>query len=183
MKAFKKIKYSLLVERVRQGDKDAFTVIFDEYYPKIFRYVYFKVPQVETCEDLSNEVFLKFWQAAYHDKKKVRDLQAFLYRIAHNTVIDFYRTRKAEVSLNQAIHATDEQSEKILQMINIDQDMQKVIAALRELPDDQAEIVSLKYIEELSVKEIAQVTGKKENNIRVILHRAIKILQNKLNNN
>ena len=113
----------------------------------------------------------------------MKDLQAFLYRIAHNTVIDFYRTRKAEVSLNEAINAPDEHSEKIMKDINIDQDMRKVIEALRGLPDDQAEIISLKYIEELSVKEIAQITGKKENNVRVILHRAIKILQNKLNNN
>ncbi len=181
MKPLKKIKYALLLERIRRGDKDAFAVIFDEYQPKIFRYIYFKVPRIETCEDLVSEVFLKFWQAVYHDQRQVDNLQAFIYRIAHNTVVDFYRLRRQEVDLSQLVELADENSEKIVAQINIDQDIKELLKVLTDLPTDQAEIITLHYIEELSVKEIAKITGKKENNVRVILHRAIKALKEKLN--
>ncbi len=177
MKAFKKIRDSLILERIKKGDANAFSEVYDEYSQKIYRYIYFKVPSEQIAEDLTGSTFLKFWEYIGKSEKQVDNLQAFLYSIAHNLIVDYYRQRKESLEIDQAKQIVDEISDKIVNRIEIDQEINKLIEAVSNLSDDYNDIITLYYIEQYSVKEISKMIGKTENNIRVTLHRAIKALK------
>lgn len=179
MNAFKKIRESFLIERLKKGDKDAFAQVYDEYSQSIYRYIYFKVSDQHIAEDLTGNVFLKCWEYIKDDKKKVDNIRSFLYSVAHNLVIDYYRSKKETVDLASAEQLKDETKLPLDLQISANQATQKLIKSLATLPDDYNDIITLHYIEEYSVREIAQILGKKENNIRVILHRALKSLKEK----
>jgi len=180
MKAFKKITEAFLLERLKKGDSDAFAQVYDEYADKIYRFIYFKVDNQLLAEDLTSQTFLKCWEYIRQEQKTVENIQAFLYRIARNNVIDYYRTRKETTDLSAAIGLDDQKLPLPDEKISIDQDTNVMISALAELPDDYNDIVTLRYIEEYTVREIASILGKTENNVRVTLHRAIQALKNQI---
>ena len=179
MNAFKKIKETFLIERLKKGDKDAFSQVYDEYSSHIYRYIYFKVSDQQMAEDLTGNTFLKCWEYISDNKKKVENIRAFLYSLAHNTVIDYYRTRKDTTDLSAVENAPDKSETSIEKQISINQDTQKLIELLAEIPDEYNDIITLHYIEQYSIREISEILGKKENNIRVLLHRALKALKEK----
>lgn len=186
MKAFKKIRDSLILERIKKGDANAFSEVYDEYHQKIYRYIYFKVPGQQIAEDLTGNTFLKFWEYINKSEKQVDNLQAFLYSIAHNIIVDYYRQRQEShqesLEISEAKQVIDDNADKIINQIEIDQEMNKLIKAITDLSDDYNDVITLHYIEQYSIKEISEITGKTENNIRVILHRAIKVLKKNTEN-
>lgn len=177
MKAFRKIRDSLIIERIKNGDSEAFAEVYDEYNQKIYRYLFFKVPNTEVAEDLTGQVFLKFWEYVRQADKKIDNLQAFLYHIAHNLLIDYYRTRKDNLSLDNISGQIATAAEKKVEFIHQGKNMDRLIKALAELSDDYNDLITLRFIEDYSVREIAALLGKTENNVRVTLHRAIKALK------
>jgi len=177
MKAFKKIRDAIILEKIKRGDNEAFSEIYDEYSQKIYRYIYFKVPDSQTAEDLTGQTFLNFWEYISQTDKTVNNLQAFLYNVAHNLLIDFYRRRKEDMPLTAVDNLAAETDEKVRSKVHLDKDMAKLIATIAKLNDDYNDLVTLHYIEEYSVREIAGILGKTENNVRVTLHRALKALK------
>jgi len=169
------IQDRLLLRSVSAGDASAFGVLFDKYSAKIYRFIFFKVSSKETAEDLSSQCFLKMWERI-KEGDEIKNLQAWLYRVARNLVIDYYRGRdKEELPL---IYQLEEEEYSALQVdpdrqINLN-DLQKLLSLLSV---EVREIVVLKYIEGMSVREIANVVDKSAVNIRVILHRAMKELK------
>src|SRR6056297_3032720 len=94
-----KLKEKILLNQIKRGDEHAFGELYDKYKDDIYRFVYFKVSSEEKAHDLVNEAFLKIYD--YLKKgKDIRNFRAFLYKIARNIVIDFYRTRKENISLD-----------------------------------------------------------------------------------
>jgi RNA polymerase sigma-70 factor, ECF subfamily len=180
MKVFKKLRDTVVLEKIKRGDTEAFAEVYDEYHQKIYRYIFFKVPSSEIAEDLTGQVFLKFWEHIRVAEKKVENLQAFLYSIAHNLVIDYYRTRKQDVDISAMSEAADESHEDIISQVEDSGDLEKVRQGLVKLSDEYNEIITLHYVEDYSIKEIAHLLGKTENNIRVTLHRALKSLRNEV---
>ena len=85
----------IVLYRIRKGDTESFGRIFDFYQEKIYRFVYLKVATGEDAEDITAETFLKAWQYI-KEGKKVQSLQAFLYQVARNLVVDFYRKKVAQ---------------------------------------------------------------------------------------
>jgi len=168
---------SRLVEWAIDGSIEAFGELYSMYLDKIYRYVFYQVKDRMTAEDLTEEIFVKVWEALGRYKQKSSTFSAWLYRIAHNHVIDYFRTRRQHQALEEEIPATvigpeQEVEEKLMQ--------QELSEAISYLPPLQRQIIILKFIEGLDNREIAHITGKREGTIRVIQMRALRALRQKL---
>ncbi|MFA5318538.1 MAG: RNA polymerase sigma factor [Patescibacteria group bacterium] len=171
----------ILIGKLKLKDKEAFSKIYDLYLDKIYRFVYFKVSSVPEAEDLTSQIFLKIWQLSLEDKIKTeKSFQAFLYKVARNTVIDYYRdsrNRKQTIPLEEAANTPDEKT--AAQDRDMDRKIEKEELAekIKKLKSEYQEIIILHYLNELSIKEIADILKKRKGNVRVMLHRALKALK------
>lgn len=168
-----------ILERAQRGDADAFGQLYDFYVPKIFRFIFLKTGNKENAEDLTSETFIRFW--AYISKERINreSAEPVIYRIARNLVIDFYRKKEIitlEIDEEIANRISDDQQSFIERMIN-KEEVQEMMAAIRELKDEYQEIIILRFVEELGTDEIAEITGKTPGSVRVLSHRALKSLE------
>ncbi len=163
----------LLVKEAVGGDADAFGRLYDMYVDRVYRHVYYRVGSTEDAEDLTQQVFLKAWQAIGRYRKTSSPFLAWLMRISHNLVIDFYRSKKDKAYLDFEIAASDSHSspERVAEM---EFDQQQLRRSILRLPADQQQVVLMSFIEGFSYAEIASTLGKSEGAIRVIQHRALK---------
>lgn len=146
----------------------------DEHSDAIFRYCYFQTSNREVALDLAQDTFIKTW-VYLKDGQKVDNLKAFLYKVAKNLIID-YRRKKKSYSL-EAITDTgvDFASDtEVAEEIANDFDKQFVVAQIQRLDPDHREILTMRYIDEMSIKEIADMLEETPNNVSVKIHRAIE---------
>lgn len=182
------LKEKFLLFRIRaKKDADAFGVIYDDYVKRIHRFIFFKVQTAEQAEDLTSETFLKAWQYL-KEKKEVNNLQALLYTIARSVVIDHYRATAAErgnLPLETGEHleteVADTAAEKSLRDVETSFDTTLVLERLRGLKEEYRDVVIMKFLDEMSTGEIAQILGKSRANVRVLLHRATRALTDAIN--
>jgi RNA polymerase sigma-70 factor (ECF subfamily) len=168
-----------LVKQARSGLETAFAQIYDLYFTKIYRFIFYRVGHKETAEDLAEDVFVKaFGSLPSLEDDKV--FESWLYTIARNKVIDYYRSKKALVPIEE-VENTLEYETNIIDIVNLDFQHKAIIKALKELPSDQQLVIKLKFFEDLSNSEIAALLGKEEGAIRVIQHRAIAKLKSIIN--
>lgn len=166
----------ILINQIKKGDEQAFAQFYNTYQPKLYRFIYFKVSDQERAQELTDEVFMKvFYYLKDNQSDEVDNFQAFIFKTARNLVIDFYRTRKNDVSLEAIpeIAFPEDASKKIDEKL----DMEKLVQALNHLPQNYKEIIVLRFIDELSFEEISQSTGKSLGNCRMLAHRGIKKLK------
>ncbi|MCX6785468.1 MAG: RNA polymerase sigma factor [Candidatus Komeilibacteria bacterium] len=176
MKETSESQDKLLFLKAKQGDAESFTLLFDKYSKKIYRFIYFKVSSKELAEDLASQCFLKVWEQIAGGQK-IKSFQAWLYRIARNLIVDYYRSReREELPLIYQEETEDEVKFDPDENLNREQ-LEKLLFILKS---DVREIIVLRFIEELSIKEISKIVDKSSANIRVIIHRALKELQNKV---
>ena len=158
--------------------QEQFSIIYDEYVPKIYRFIYLKVSTKELAEDLSADVFMRVWKE--YTKKDIDNIQAFLYKVARNVLADHYRAPKVQiVSVEKVTDILLEEGSLEHDAI-IGSDMEQIRVALLTLKDDYQNYVIWRYLDELSVPEIAQITGKSEPSVRVGVHRALRALKGQL---
>jgi len=179
MKAnFLKEKYLLF--RAKNKDPEAFAEVYDIYVDRIYRFVFFKVNRAEEAQDITSEVFLKTWQYLI-DGKEIKNLNALFYKIARNLVIDHYRkASQKDVSLEGLKTSEAELKDLIddqIHQIEVKLEIDKIEEKLMGLKDDYREIIILRYIEGLSIKEIADIVEKRKGAVRVILYRALNALK------
>lgn len=170
-------------------NKDSFAELYDQHIKPIYRFIYFKVNSKEEAEDLASETFLKAWNylSKLDNSNKVHNFKAFLYQIANNLVIDFYRKRSLlPVSLNDAewedANIPDSRPAGI-DKIRKDDEIAELKKAFKKIPENYSSVVIWYYLEELEIAEIAQILGKSEGTVRVTIHRALKSLKKVLENN
>ena len=157
-------------------DEAQFASIYDQFAPKIFKFCYFRVSSREEAEDIVSQVFFRAWDYVVAGKE-VKNVQGFLYRIASNLIIDYYRKHKdkREVSLDDPANPIDiPDASNMVDRIDQNMMISDVRYRLEQLPENYREVIVLKFINELSIKEIAEVMQTTENNISVRLHRAIE---------
>jgi len=146
--------------------KKEFIKLYDEFAPRIHRFINLKISSIHDSEDLTSETFFKFWQKSRENRLndiKIDYPKAMLYRIANNLVIDFYRKKsRKEVSLDQE-----------------DKTMEQIKTALAQLKEEHQNVIVWRYLDELSTKEIAEILGKSEGAARVLIHRALNALKEK----
>ena len=148
---------------------------YQQYRHKIYNYFWYRVNfNRSLAEDMTAEVFLRVVDK-FDSFDKSRPFQPWLYAIARNLLLNYYRTANREVELTQA----EQISQDNLVKVNNQIDFTKVIVLVQTLPEYYQEIILLKYVDELDNQEIAQVLGKNEGAIRAQLSRALKVLKEK----
>jgi RNA polymerase sigma-70 factor (ECF subfamily) len=167
--------------------KKEFIKLYDQYASKIYRFIYLKVNSPQDSEDLTSEAFFKFWQslANKNDKiknprDKIKNPRALLYRIANNLVTDFYR-KKSRTELvtdpEDSILAEIKDNTDLNEKIDVDSDVIEIKRAISQLKSEYQDVIIWHYLDELSLKEIAQIMGKSEGAVRVLIHRALRALR------
>ncbi|MFC1894219.1 sigma-70 family RNA polymerase sigma factor [Chloroflexota bacterium] len=168
-----------LVKRAAGGDFEAFGELYSVYLDRIYRYVFYQVKDKMTAEDLTEEIFVKAWGAIGSYKGQGQSYSSWLYRIAHNHVIDYFRIRRQHMSLIVDIPASvvgpEEEAERHLMQ-------EEVLELISCLPPQQKQVVILRFIEDLDNHEIEEITGKSQGAIRVMQMRALAMLRQRLNN-
>jgi RNA polymerase sigma-70 factor (ECF subfamily) len=168
-----------LVARAKSGDAAAFGRLYDAAVDRIFRYVFFRVTDMEIAEDLTSEVFLKAWE----NVRRYRPggpFVAWLYTIARNTVIDHYRTRKPNVPLDQTLIKQDPGLDE---KIDLQYEVETLKRAMQHLTEEQREVLTLRFIAELDTGQIARQMRKTEGAIRALQMRALQALARVMSNN
>jgi len=176
-----RVEEKLLLYKIKKNDKQAFIKAYDLYIDQLYRFVYFKVGSKEEAEDLCSAVFLKAWNYILTDNLKDRNtLKALLYKIARNLIIDHYRKNKVRetVSLNgdNGIEVIDEK-QNMGRDLEIKTDLLVLETKLPELKDEYREVIILRFVNELSVKEISEILDKTRGNVRVLIFRALSALR------
>lgn len=169
----------VLLERARTLDEKALAAIFDRYYVPLYRYIYHHIGHVETAEDLTAEVFHRLLTHLHQGNGPQRTLKSWLYRVAHNLVVDEARRPlpRMQMSLAEEIPcvkpAVDEQTEQNILT-------QRARQALGCLTPGQRSIVILKFIEGLDNAEIARIVDLPVGAVKSLQHRAINALRRAL---
>lgn len=174
----KSIDEKMLLYRIRTDrDPDAFTALYDLHVAAIYRFVFFKIGNREEAEDVVSDVFLKAWQYLTAGEDDVRNVKPFLYSIARHAVIDIYRSRAKvrELPLTESLPIAD--THDVAESFDQKQAVDKILNDIKKLKQEYQEVLFLRYVEELSLIEIAKVLGKGATNVRVLLHRAVKKLK------
>lgn len=164
-----------LLAKAKAGQEAAFGEIYNLYFKKIYQFIYYRVGHKEIAEDLAEEVFLK----AFTKLNSVSENKAFLgwlYQIARNQVIDYYREKKLIVALDE-IENTLEYETNVIDIVNLEQQQKILLKLIKELAPEQQIVLKLKFFEDLETDEIAEMLHKNQGAIRVIQHRAIAKLQ------
>ncbi len=169
----------LLYKIQTQKDPEAFGKLYDLYIEKIYRFIYLKLSSKEEAEDVASEVFLKAWHYLIDpSKESVKHFSGLVYKIARNSVIDVYRKRSKTKELPIEVAADTLVTDDILSQVEQKQEFELILKSLHKLKNQYQELIVFRYIDELSISEIADILGKKQTAVRVSLHRAIKILKN-----
>lgn len=157
-----------------------FHKLFEEYQDSIFRFVFFRVGNRQIALDITQDVFVRLW--GYLSKGgSIDHEQAFLYRIARNAVIDYYKRSKS-LSLDDMLETGfDPQSHMRTDEILKNDDIETIRTLLEELDEESKQIIFLRYTEEKPIEEIAGLFGKTANAMTVRIHRIIKKLQGRYN--
>lgn len=176
----KESELEALVCSAQEGDQDAFAKIYDNFIDQIYRYVYYRV-QGEDVEDIVETVFLKVWENLKQYKPQQKSFSAWVFRIAHNLVIDHYRAAKdkAYEELNPDLPDLDRQHHPI-KVVQDRFDNAVLKKAMVKLKKQYHDIILYKFVNELSNSEIAEILGKSEGSLRILQFRALKALKREL---
>ena len=163
-----------------------FEEVYQKLADKVFRFVLLRVSGREEAIDIAEEVFYKFWQTVSAGEG-VANPQAFLFTIARHKVIDWYRKKKPE-SLDQMIESAEENERPSLQIADekgyekmaLSSEAVWVVKVLRKLAPQYQEVMSMRFVDDLPLREIADVLGITENAVSLRLHHGLQKLREDL---
>ncbi len=171
----KREQLDALVKRAQDGDTQAFGNIYDELVKPVYRYIFYRVAE-NIAEDLTEETFLKVWQNLKKYKKTKHPFSSWVFRIAHNLVVDYYRKNHVTNEISEELPDTQE-SNNPEHKVNIKLTQIRLKKVIRHLPDNYKEVIILKYVNDFNNKEISDTIGKSEATVRTIQFRALKKLR------
>ena len=164
-----------LVRHAKSGNSEAFAELYDACVERVYRYVYFRVTDDDAVEDLTSQVFLKAWENLDRYEIGSSPFVAWLYTIARNLVIDFYRTQKSSVPLDD-VTALPAREQSPAEEAELRFSLQAMRDGLQALTDDQQQVLILKYIAGLPNENIAKLMNRREGAIRALQMRALQTL-------
>jgi RNA polymerase sigma-70 factor, ECF subfamily len=158
----------------RFKDNKAYDDLMVYFGPKITRFLVFKLPHPEDADEVRSEVFLRAWE--YMLTSEVKEAGGLFYKIARNLVADFYRKYQPTTELTDSSPSVA-QSESLADNIAHRLEVDRLRKYIQKLPHEQAEILGMRFFDEMSVAEIAATIDKTPNHIRVLIHRARQALK------
>jgi RNA polymerase sigma-70 factor (ECF subfamily) len=173
------IDEKLLVQQAKE-DKEAFGKLYSRYVDKIYSYVYYRTGNSQDAEDLTARVFFRAIQHIENYEDQGVPFSAWLYRIAHNLLANWYRdqSRRQILSLDSIAQWQVEDSPELA--TELLEDREALLSAIRRLPSDRQELLILKYVERLSNADIGDIMGRSEGAIKSLYHRTLISLRDDL---
>jgi len=167
-----------LVRRAQHHDQEAFAQLYEEHFDKIYRYVTFKIGNKTEAEDMTQQVFLNALQSISSFKWKGIPFSAWLFRIAHNQVVDYLRSKKrTTVPLDESLVSNDNNPQLLTEQ---KLDIEQLILATEKLTEAQRDVISLRFAGELSIAQVAKAMGKSQGAVKALQHSAIVALRKTL---
>jgi len=169
-----------------RNPKKKFAKIYDKYVNKIYRFIFLKVGSQEAAEDLTSQVFTKGWKR-FRKSQDIKNPSAYLYQIARAEIADYYSkgakfqmvsTEANPIVNSQLIDPRPTAEEEI----KFQSDIEMLRTSLTQLNDDEQNIIIWRYLDGLSFKQISQIMERPEGTVRVMIHRALKELKEKMEN-
>ncbi|MFA6096631.1 MAG: sigma-70 family RNA polymerase sigma factor [Candidatus Paceibacterota bacterium] len=170
----------LLMNLAKNGDSEAFEAVYCRYFTPIYRYILCGVRNREIAEDIAQTVFLKAFKMIENYKDNGSDPAPYFYTIAKNAVIDHWKKKKDILYGDdpERVNTISDVSKNPLEKIEDNEKAQELMECVGKLSEDQKEIITLKFICDLSNREISAYTGKNEDAIRQLQCRALRSLKN-----
>ena len=170
------------VARASQGDADAFSFLYERNITRIYNYIYYRIGSEADAEDLTARVFYRAFGHINTYVEKGVPFSAWLYRIAHNLIANFHRDshRRKEVALEdqpEMPHHADHPESALVKS----QEVEQLLKGIRRLSPDRQQLLILKFVEDYSNAEIADIMGKSEGAIKSLYHRALIALRVEMN--
>ena len=165
-----------LVDRAKNYDREAFAQLYEENFDKIFRYIALKIGNQMEAEDLTQQVFMKALKSISSFKWQDVPFSAWLYKIAHNQVVDYIRkkNRQPVAELNEDITASNDNP---LKATELKIETEELAKALKKLTPLQQEVISLRFSCEMPIAKVAVIMGKKEGAVKALQHSAVQSLR------
>ncbi len=164
-----------LVRRAQHHDQEAFAQLYEEHFDKIYRYVTFKIGNETEAEDMTQQVFLNALQSISSFKWKGIPFSAWLFRIAHNQIVDYLRKKKhLTVPLDESLASNDDNPQSVVEQ---KLDIEQLILATKQLTGAQREVISLRFAGELPIAQVAKAMGKSQGAVKALQHSAIVALR------
>lgn len=167
-----------IVANCQKGKIDDFSILYYQYVRKIYKFIYYKVQHRETAEDLTSQTFMKALEKINSFSNEKSSFSTWVYTIARNNVIDYYRTKKNNFDINDVWDLWD--NTDIERDTDLKYKLEKVVVYLKELKPEQREIVMFRVWGDMSYKEISEIMGKSEGSCKMIFFRTVKELKEKM---
>jgi len=165
-----------LVHRAQQRDQQAFAQLYEEHFDKIYRYVALRIGDRNEAEDITQQVFLKALQSISSFRWRGIPFSAWLFRIAHNQVVDYLRkkTKQATVPLDESTVIVISNPQLLAEQ---GLDIEQLLSATKRLTPTQREVISLRFAGELPIAQVAKIIGKSQGAVKALQHSAIVALR------
>jgi RNA polymerase sigma-70 factor (ECF subfamily) len=168
-----------LVERAKL-DPDAFGVLYDRYFPQIYRFAYSRVRDQSLAEDVTSEVFFKALRNIKRYTYSGHPFSSWLYQITLNAIADHFRGAAAkEVELEESASLPSGEPTVVDEVVRRDRS-RRVWSAIDQLPRHQRTAMILKFSEDRKIEEIAVIMGKTSGAVKLLLHRGVERLRREL---
>jgi RNA polymerase sigma-70 factor (ECF subfamily) len=170
-----------LIARAQRGDKEALGMLYDQHQSALFRYLYFRSGDRQLAEDLTGDVFIRMLAALPRYRSGQVPFRAWLYRIAHNRLVDYYRREsgRSTVALSQAEAQPDVRNDPC-SCLEQKLTTERLSQALLRLDDVQREVVTMRFLSGLSLREVALALEKSEDAVKALQGRGLATLRQAL---
>jgi RNA polymerase sigma-70 factor (ECF subfamily) len=169
------------VGRAQRGDADAIGQLFDAHHQALFRYVWSRVGERALAEDLTGDVFMRMLSALPRYQVSGAPFRAWLYQIARNLLIDHYRKTGNRMNIPlQQVETVGDAMMDLSTVVEQQLTLEGVQQALARLEATQREVVTLRFLSGLSLREVAAVLGKTESAVKALQHRGLTALRQAL---
>lgn len=166
------------LRKLNKRDETAFGQCYDFYAPKLYRHAFYRLGSKELAEDIVSEVFVKTWEFLIEPSKRIDNLKAFLYRVANNLIIDYYRAKgRQPILIDEAMEARLGDGGRGEEKLGSKLELESVLKNLEKLSQETQELLIWRYVDQLNIGEICKLTGKTSNAIYVAIHRGLKELK------
>ena len=161
-----------VIDRARGGDRHAFGELYDTHVDAVYRYVLYRVREPSDAEDLTSEVFTRAFANIHRYRWQGKSFLAWLYTIARNAVTDRRRRQRPTVDLDDA-YGVAEEGPTAHDLAALSEQVDALRGAVKHLTTEQQEVLSLRFVENMSSRQVAKVLGKNEGAIRALQFRAL----------
>ena len=170
----------LLIEAAKHGDTEAFSEIYNTHVDAIFHYIYMRISIRQTAEDITGDVFLRVLESLPTYEDRGLPILAWMYRIAHDRVIDYYRSAKHTENLQDVDTVQIRVEDNVDQALMSAYQAEAIYAAIRTLSFEQQQVIMLRFVEGHSLEITSELLGKKVGAIKSLQFRAVQALSKAL---